>query len=79
MDVVTSPAKGKQLRPHADDDDDGDDDDENVQVISSGNKMTVKFKSDHSVTKKGFHATWRQVIIMIIMIMIVKIVIIIMI
>ena len=45
------------------DDDDNDDDDDDVQVISSGNKMTVKFKSDHSVTKKGFHATWRQVIV----------------
>ena len=31
------------------------------KLISSGNKLTVKFHSDYSVNKKGFKATWKQV------------------
>ena len=31
------------------------------KIISSGNKLTVKFHSDSSVTFKGFRATWKTV------------------
>ena len=31
------------------------------KIISSGNKLTVKFHSDSSVTKKGFKANWKVV------------------
>ena len=31
------------------------------KVTSSGSEMTVKFKSDRSVTKGGFHAEWKMV------------------
>ena len=31
------------------------------KLISSGNKLTVKFHSDYSVNKKGFKAIWKQV------------------
>lgn len=31
------------------------------QLISSGNSLKVIFKSDHSVTKKGFRATWKKI------------------
>ena len=30
-----------------------------AKLISTGNKLTVKFHSDSSVTMKGFKATWR--------------------
>ena len=42
MDVVTSPAKGKQLRPHADDDDDGDDDIHIMMKCVSGKTITFR-------------------------------------
>ena len=32
-----------------------------AKVTSSGNKMTVKFKSDSGLNKKGFRATWEMV------------------
>ena len=31
------------------------------KVTSSGNKMTVMFKTDGSVDRRGFKATWKQV------------------
>ena len=31
------------------------------KIISSGNKLIVKFHSDSSVTLKGFRATWKTV------------------
>ena len=31
------------------------------KVVSSETKMTIKFKSDSSVNKKGYLATWRKV------------------
>ena len=31
------------------------------KVTSSGNKMTVHFKTDSSAVRKGFRATWRKV------------------
>ena len=30
-------------------------------MTSSGNKLTVRFRSDSSVVRRGFKATWRKV------------------
>ena len=32
-----------------------------AKVVSSATKMTIKFKSDSSVNRKGYLATWRKV------------------
>merc|ERR1712126_635765 len=34
---------------------------EPFKVFSSGNSMTVNFSSDHSITDKGFNATWKRI------------------
>ena len=31
------------------------------KVTSSGNRLTVRFRSDSSVVRRGFKATWRKV------------------
>ena len=32
-----------------------------AKMTSTGNKMTVKFKSDSYISLKGFRATWRKI------------------
>ena len=31
-----------------------------IKVTSTGNKMTVKFHSDHMIQRKGFKAIWKE-------------------
>ena len=31
------------------------------QVVSSGSKMTIQFRSDGSIARRGFRASWRRV------------------